>query len=61
MNLGPHAGFIVSAYALAVLIIGALIAWVVIDHRRQLRMVSELEERGVTRRSERRSEKEVSP
>ena len=56
MNLGPHADFILAAYAVAVVVIGAMIAWVIIDHRRQLRILSDLEERGVTRRSERSNE-----
>jgi len=53
MNLGPHAAFIVSAYAVAILIVAAMIAWVFVDHRRQRRTLSELEARGMTRRSER--------
>ena len=56
MNLGPHATFIVSAYAAAILIVAALIAWVVLDHRRQIRVLSDLEAQGVTRRSDRASE-----
>jgi heme exporter protein D len=53
MNLGPHAFFIVIAYSAAALIVGAMIAWVLIDHRRQSRMLADLEARGITRRSER--------
>jgi heme exporter protein D len=53
MNLGPHATFIVSAYAVAILIVAAMIAWIFLDHRRQMRTLSELEARGVTRRSDR--------
>lgn len=53
MNLGPHMTFIVSAYAIAALVVAAMIAWVMLDHRRQLRMLAELEARGITRRSER--------
>jgi heme exporter protein D len=56
MNLGPHAAFIVGAYVVAVLIVAAMITWVCIDHRRQTRILSELEMRGVTRRSDRASE-----
>ncbi len=55
MNLGPHMTFIVSAYGVAALIVAAMIAWVMFDHRRQLRMLAELEARGITRRSERRN------
>ncbi len=51
MDLGPHSAFIVTAYAAAVIIIGGLIAWVLLDHRRQLRKLADLEARGVTRRS----------
>jgi heme exporter protein D len=53
MNLGPHAFFIVSAYGAAALIVATMIAWVVLDHRRQARALAELEARGITRRSER--------
>jgi heme exporter protein D len=51
MDLGTHAAFIVTAYAAAVVIVGGLIAWVLLDHRAQLRKLAELEARGVTRRS----------
>ena len=53
MDLGPHAAFIVSAYGFATLIVTAMIAWIVVDHRRQTRSLADLEARGVTRRSER--------
>ena len=52
MNLGPHADFIVAAYAMAVLVVAALIAWVALDHRAQKRKLARLEARGVARRSE---------
>ena len=61
MNLGPHAAFIVSAYAVAILIVAAMIAWVFLDHRRQARTLSEFEARGVTRRSDRTSEGKDRP
>ena len=35
MDLGPHAAFIVTAYAAAALVVVALIAWVLLDHRAQ--------------------------
>jgi len=57
MNLGPHADFIIAAYALAVLVIVALIGWVMLDHRAQKRRLAELEASGVTRRSERAVER----
>jgi heme exporter protein D len=51
MHLGPYAAFILAAYAAAVLVVGALIAWVVLDFRAQRRVLGELEAHGVTRRS----------
>jgi heme exporter protein D len=56
VNLGPHAAFIVGAYAVAILIVAAMITWVCIDHRRQTRTLSELDARGLTRRSDRTSQ-----
>jgi heme exporter protein D len=50
MNLGPHADFIVTAYALAATIVAILIGWVVLDHRQQARSLADLEARGMTRR-----------
>jgi heme exporter protein D len=61
MNLGPHAAFIVGAYAVAAGVIVGMIAWVSMDYRRQLRMLADLEARGVTRRSEQGSEGKKSP
>lgn len=58
MNLGPHAAFIVGAYAVAFLIVAALIGWVLVDHRRQRQILSDLEARGITRRSERPPERQ---
>ena len=51
MNLGPHADFIVAAYAVTVFVVALLIAWVVLDYAAQRRVLGDLEERGVTRRS----------
>jgi heme exporter protein D len=59
MNLGPHADFIVAAYAAAVLIIALLIGWVMLDHRTQQRRLAQLEASGVTRRSDRAVERPV--
>ena len=58
MDLGPHAAFIVGAYAVALLIVAALIGWVLIDNRRQRQILSELEAKGITRRSERSPERQ---
>jgi heme exporter protein D len=54
MNLGPHADFIVAAYAVTLFVVAALIAWVLLDYSAQRRVLGDLEERGVTRRSQRK-------
>lgn len=51
MDLGPHAFFIIASYAVTAVIVGALIARAVLDHRSQRRKLAELEERGLRRRS----------
>ena len=51
-DLGPHAAFIIAAYATAAVVVIALIAWVIADHDAQRRLLADLEARGVTRRSE---------
>jgi heme exporter protein D len=53
MNLGPHAEFIIASYALALFVVVALTAWVTLDYAAQRRLLGDLEERGVTRRSRR--------
>jgi heme exporter protein D len=53
MDLGPHAAFIVGAYAVAVVIVAGLLAWIGLDHRQQTRALADLEARGVVRRSDR--------
>jgi heme exporter protein D len=54
MNLGPHADFIVAAYAMTIFVVAALVAWVALDYSAQRRILGGLEERGVTRRSQRK-------
>jgi heme exporter protein D len=61
MNLGPHADFIVAAYAVAAVVIALLIAWVVRDYSTQRRMLGDLEDRGVTRRSQRKESRKEAP
>jgi heme exporter protein D len=51
MNLGPHAPFIIASYLAAIVVIGALIAWVTLDYRAQKRVLGDLDAQGVTRRS----------
>ena len=53
MDLGPHAAFIVISYVAVCAIVALMVIWVVIDHRRQLRTLRELEADGVVRRSAR--------
>ena len=55
MELGPHASFIVAAYAMAALVVIGLIVWVLMDYGSQRRQLAALEARGVTRRSETRA------
>ena len=56
MDLGPHAGFIVTAYAVASVVVAGLIASVVTDHRALTRSLEDLGRSGVTRRSSHREE-----
>ncbi len=51
MEATPHLAFIVGAYGAAVGVVVALTAWVMVDHRLQLRSIAELDRRGVSRRS----------
>jgi heme exporter protein D len=51
MDFGPHAVFIIAAYAAAAAVMAGLIAWVAIDLRAQKRVLGDLEAHGVTRRS----------
>jgi heme exporter protein D len=46
-----HLPFIVGSYAAAFAVVGALIAWIMLDYRSQRRRLADLEMRGVTRRS----------
>jgi heme exporter protein D len=48
-----HAGYIIASYAVTALVIGGLILRAVLDQRAQRRALSELEARGVGRRSNR--------
>ena len=56
MDLGPHAAFIVMAYAAAIGIVAGLIIWVLLDRRRLAHALATLEAQGITRRSERAGE-----
>jgi heme exporter protein D len=50
-SLGPHASFIIAAYAIALLVVAGLILWVELDNRAQRRHLKRLHAQGVTRRS----------
>ena len=57
VNLGPHADFIIAAYAVTVFVVVALVAWVILDNLAQRRILGDLEDRGVTRRSQRKDDR----
>jgi heme exporter protein D len=51
IDLGPHAAFIWASYLIVVAGLVLLIGWLVVDGRRQQRLIDELDSRGVRRRS----------
>ena len=51
--LGPYASFIVTSYALVMAVVLMMIAWIIVDYRRQQARQRELEASGVVRRSSR--------
>ena len=51
--MGPHATFIIAAYAFTGLVVTFLIAWAVADYRAQTRALEDLERRGMRRRTDR--------
>ena len=53
MTFAQEASFIVASYAVTAFIVAALIAWIALDYSAQRRILGDLEERGVTRRSQR--------
>jgi heme exporter protein D len=60
-DLGPHAAFIVAAYAVTFVAISALAFFIIEDDRKQRRLLAELEARGIKRRSARASEATREP
>jgi heme exporter protein D len=54
MNLGPHADFIIASYAVTIFVVAALIAWIFLDYSAQRRILGDLAESGMTRRSRRK-------
>jgi len=53
MEATAHIPFIVAAYTSGIIVVGALIAWVILDYRNQRRILAELESKGIARRSAR--------
>ena len=51
MNLGPHTDINITSYAVTASVVAGVIAWVVLDHFSLKRMLGDLDEQGVTRRS----------
>jgi heme exporter protein D len=45
MDLGPHAAYIWSAYAVVAVTLAALIGWLISDGRRQRRLLEKIEAR----------------
>jgi heme exporter protein D len=50
-DFGPHAAFIIAAYAVTFIALAALAFFIVEDDRRQRRELADLEMRGIRRRS----------
>lgn len=48
---GAHLGFVAAAYAVTGLVLAGLLAWLVLDGRRQRAQLADLEARGIRRRS----------
>lgn len=51
IDLGKHAVFIWSSYAIVTLVLAVLVSWLIVDGRRLKQRLAELEARGITRRS----------
>lgn len=52
MDLGPHAAYIWASYALVGVAMVVLALWLILDGRRQQRLIADMEARGVRRRSD---------
>jgi heme exporter protein D len=51
IDLGPHANFILAAYGVTTVALGALVWSTLVDDRHQRRLLTELERQGIRRRS----------
>jgi heme exporter protein CcmD len=56
-NLGPYAAFILTAYAAAFFIVAGLVVWIMLDRRRLLRLIGEIEAQGPIRRAQQETKK----
>ncbi len=56
MLADPHFGYIAAAYVIVAIVVTVLVIWIRIDYRIQRRLLNELEERGIRRRSQKRGE-----
>jgi len=54
-SLGPHAGFILAAYAVSAVIVLAVVGWILADGVLLRRQMRDLEARGIRRRSARKA------
>jgi heme exporter protein D len=50
-DLGPHAGFILAAYGVTFVAVAGLALAIVVDDRKQRRLLANLERKGIRRRS----------
>lgn len=57
MDLGPNSAFIWASYLVSFVVLGGLILWLRLDALRQDKLLTDLEARGVTRRSARKPAK----
>ncbi len=57
MDLGPHSAFIWASYLVSFVVLGGLILWLRLDALRQDKLLTELEARGIRRRSARKPAK----
>ncbi|MHA1164371.1 MAG: heme exporter protein CcmD [Alphaproteobacteria bacterium] len=57
IDLGQHAAFIWASYLVSLIVLGGLIIWLRLDANRQVKLLANLEARGVTRRSARKPAK----
>ncbi len=54
MSLGPYTTFVVASYLAVLVVVVLLIAWIAIDYHRQKQRLSDLESKGLVRRSGRK-------